>query len=101
MNMVNLVIEFLPPDPCEDRQAWIVRCPEIDLYTQGDTYEEAAENIKDALQGWFEVCMEHGTLEQVLAECGISPMRIASIKSSYAEAFTNSSHARRKELCHA
>ncbi|MBR4742107.1 MAG: type II toxin-antitoxin system HicB family antitoxin [Desulfovibrio sp.] len=84
--MLNLVIEFLPPDPCEERNAWIVGCPEIDLYTQGDTYEEAAENSTDALQGWFKVCMEHGTREKVLAECGISPTRIASMKNSYTEA---------------
>lgn len=98
--MIDLAVELLPPDPSEDRKAWIVRCPEIGLYTQGDTYEEAAENIKDALKGWFDACLEHGTLEQVLTECGFSPVRIASLRGAYMEAIGNHGASGRK-VCHA
>jgi len=34
----------------KDRDGYFVFCPELQgCYTQGDTYEEALENIKDAI----------------------------------------------------
>jgi predicted RNase H-like HicB family nuclease len=35
----------------KDREGYFAFCPELQgCYTQGDTYEEALENIKDAVQ---------------------------------------------------
>ena len=94
--MLNLSVKFLPPD--SEREVWVVYCPEIDVYTQGDTYEEAAENIRDAVQCWFDFCIEHGTLEKVLTECGFSPVRIERMKNAYSVAY---SHENVSQRCHA
>jgi len=35
----------------QDEHGYFVRCPELQgCYSQGDTYEEALENIKDAIR---------------------------------------------------
>lgn len=79
--MVALKVEFLPPSKEEERDCWVARCPEIDLATQGDTYEEAEKNLHDALDGWLSTCLAMGTLDAALKECGFSPCRIEQIKS--------------------
>ncbi len=96
--MIKLAVEYIPPDPDKERDAWVVGCPEIDLYTQGDTYEEAAENILDALYGWFSACIEHGTLEKVLSDCGLPPQRIEELRHSF---LANISLQEREVACHA
>lgn len=68
--MINVRVEFLPPSQEEGRECWVAICPEIDLASQGETFLEAAENIQDALKEWIRACIEHGTLEAALAECG-------------------------------
>ncbi|MFA5920337.1 MAG: type II toxin-antitoxin system HicB family antitoxin [Methylococcaceae bacterium] len=40
---------------------WIVECPAIPgCVTQGQTKEEAIENIRDAISQCLQVCAEHG-----------------------------------------
>lgn len=79
--MVALKVEFSPPSEEDARECWIASCPEIDLVTQGDTFEEAEANLRDALDGWFWACLTRGTLDDALRECGFSPCRIEKIKS--------------------
>lgn len=43
--MIALQVNFKPN--IEDK-IWVAECPEIDLVTQGDTYEEAEKNLKKA-----------------------------------------------------
>ncbi|MBU2578621.1 type II toxin-antitoxin system HicB family antitoxin [Patescibacteria group bacterium] len=39
----------------KDRDGYFVFCPELQgCYSQGDTYEEAVENIKDAIKLYLE-----------------------------------------------
>ena len=47
---------------------WIASCPDLDLTTQGKTFEEAKSNIKDALMLFFESCSRRGTLKEFLKE---------------------------------
>jgi predicted RNase H-like HicB family nuclease len=45
----------------KDRDGYFAFCPEIQgCYTQGDTYEEALENIKDAIHLHVEDRLESG-----------------------------------------
>ena len=45
----------------KDRDGYFAFCPELPgCYTQGDTYEEALENIKDAIRLHVEDRMESG-----------------------------------------
>ena len=45
----------------KDKDGYFAYCPELQgCYTQGDTYEEALENIKDAIQLHIEARIERG-----------------------------------------
>ncbi len=57
----------------EEDGGWIGACPEIGVYTQGETREEAVANLYEAMDGWFLDCLEHGDLEWALCESGALP----------------------------
>ena len=45
----------------KDKDGWFAICPDLQgCYTQGDTYEEALENIKDAIRLHVEDRLEDG-----------------------------------------
>jgi predicted RNase H-like HicB family nuclease len=70
----DIHMELKLPIIIEKKERWFVSsCPLLDVYSQGETYEKAQENIIEALTAFFEGCLEMGTLEQVLKECGIRP----------------------------
>jgi predicted RNase H-like HicB family nuclease len=46
-------------------------CPDLDIATCGDTAEEAAENLKDAIELYLDTLREEGELEAVFKERGI------------------------------
>jgi predicted RNase H-like HicB family nuclease len=65
---------------------WIASCPSLDLATQGETFERAAENLREALRLFFDSCIKRGTMEQVLAEAGYSAVEAAAV-SEVAKSF--------------
>lgn len=47
-------------EPCEEG-GYTVYVPSLPgCISEGDTYKEALENIKDAIKGWIEVSKEYG-----------------------------------------
>jgi predicted RNase H-like HicB family nuclease len=54
----------------ETAKRWIAVCPKLDVVTQGTSREDAKRCLDEAVQLWFEDCIERGTLEQALRECG-------------------------------
>lgn len=54
----------------QDGRDWLAWCQPIDLMTQAKTKSKALESIKEAVEGWFESCMERGVLEAALLEAG-------------------------------
>ena len=54
----------------EEVRQWVTVCPVLDLYSQGDTEDQAISNIHEAVILFLETCYEMGTLNQVLQECG-------------------------------
>jgi predicted RNase H-like HicB family nuclease len=54
----------------EKRNRWIATCPKIDVVTQGVSAEDAKRQLDDAVHGWFEDCLQRGTLDAALIECG-------------------------------
>ena len=42
----------------QEAGGFVIRCPELDITTQGDTAEEAKENLGDALELFFAVASE-------------------------------------------
>lgn len=48
-----IVTAELTPD--EEEGGYSVYCPELDIYTQGETVEEAIANLREAAEGYIEV----------------------------------------------
>ena len=52
----------------------VAYCPELDVYSQGYTKEEARQNLKEAVRLFLEEAGRMGTLEQILSEAGFRLM---------------------------
>ena len=46
MKTIRLTAELVP----EEEGGFTVYCPELDIYTQGETEEECLENLKEAAE---------------------------------------------------
>ncbi len=49
---------------------WESSCPTLDVYSQGDSKEEAKANLQEAVELWMESCLERNTLSDALRELG-------------------------------
>jgi len=49
---------------------WTAYCRELDLASCADTHDEAAAALKEAVELFFETCIEAGTLDRVLRGLG-------------------------------
>ena len=56
----------------QEEDVWVALCPELDVASQGETVEEAAEMLDEAVRLFLETCHEMGTLNEVLAESGVT-----------------------------
>ncbi|HEV7570286.1 MAG TPA: hypothetical protein VGQ21_02210 [Thermoanaerobaculia bacterium] len=65
---------FVRPDT-EER--WIAVCPSIGVASQGTDANDARRCIDEAVQLWFESCIERGTLERALQESNFRPLHTA------------------------
>ncbi|MDR2574583.1 MAG: type II toxin-antitoxin system HicB family antitoxin [Desulfovibrio sp.] len=72
-NFMPVAVNFKPAG-----DFWIASCPSLDIVTQGEDFERAEENLREALRLFFESCLKRGTLEQVLKDAGYSPVPCAS-----------------------
>ena len=45
-----------------DDRDWVVWCPAIDVMTQARTKKAALESLREAVELWFESCIERGVL---------------------------------------
>lgn len=52
------------------RKHFLASCPILDVHSQGETQEQAKNNLADALVLFFQSCFERGTLDEVLKESG-------------------------------
>ena len=64
----------LPVRVTQKEKWYVAACPALDVVSQGDTAEEAKTHLAEALQLFLISCLERGTLEAVLKECGFSPV---------------------------
>lgn len=61
------------------KEKWYVSsCPILDVFSQGDTQQEAKKNIIEALSLFLTSCYEHGTLEAVLQQCGFKKAMVGA-----------------------
>jgi len=63
----------VPAEIFQDGPVFVACCPIFDVYSQGDTEEEAKKNLVEALTGFIITCFEMGTLSEVLRSSGFSP----------------------------
>src|SRR5229473_2139681 len=57
----------------ESARRWIASCPLIGVVSQGPTVEQAKSCLQEAVELWFESCIERGVLEQALREANFRP----------------------------
>jgi len=56
----------------EEDSGYSVLCPELGVASQGETFEEAIANIKEATELYIESAEQLGIMDDVLEQLGIS-----------------------------
>ena len=62
MKSVRITAELIP----EDEGGYTVYCPELDIYTQGETEEECLENLREAAELHLEELNDLSKVRQVI-----------------------------------
>ncbi len=60
----------LPIQITKKTKWFVASCPALDVASQGETRELARKNISEALTLFLRSCLERGTLDAVLKQCG-------------------------------
>lgn len=47
-------------------------CPELDVASRGDTVEEAAQNLQEAVQGHIQTAVQENMLDEVMEKLGVT-----------------------------
>lgn len=63
--LLNVIIK-------QEDKGYSVICPELNVASQGETFEEAISNIKEAVELYIETAEELGTLDDVLDQLGLT-----------------------------
>jgi len=58
----------------DTEQRWIAQCPSIGVASQGSDADDARRCLDEAVELWFESCIERGTLERALQEANFRPL---------------------------
>ena len=56
---------------------YVALCPELDIASQGQTIEEAKENLKEAVSLFFEYASKEEIEERLAEDLYISPIEVA------------------------
>ena len=81
MKAPGTIIQFnmhLPAKIIKKRGVFVSHCPPLDVCSQGDTEEEAKRNLIEAITAFVISCINRGTLEKVLKDCGFTPINDAA-----------------------
>lgn len=68
-SVVNLSVR-LESAVSHQGQDWIAVCLPLVVMTQAETKEKALKSLKEAVELWFESCIERGVLDEALTEAG-------------------------------
>jgi len=75
LNMMPVEVTFKPSG-----KSWLASCPSLEIHTQGESFERAQENLKEALSLFIESCLRRGTLDEVLRLAGYSKGQIRTLE---------------------
>ena len=56
----------------QEDKGYSVICPELNVASQGETFEEAVDNIKEAVELYIESAEELGIIDEVLEQLGLT-----------------------------
>lgn len=70
----------LPVKIIKKKKWFLASCQILDVHSQGDTQEQAKQNLIEALSSFLISCYEMGTLEDVLKQSGFKPLHSAPTK---------------------
>ncbi|MCU0612866.1 MAG: type II toxin-antitoxin system HicB family antitoxin [Candidatus Eisenbacteria bacterium] len=56
---------------------YVALCPELDIASQGDTVEEARENLREAVELFFETASEPEVQQRLRAEVYVTQLDVA------------------------
>ena len=56
----------------EEDKGYSVICPELNVASQGETFEESIKNIKEAVELYIESAEQLGIMDDVMEQLGIS-----------------------------
>lgn len=54
----------------KDGKRWVAGCPKLDIFSQGETEEQAKAALDEAIKLWLESCLDRRVLDEALRECG-------------------------------
>ncbi len=60
-----------------EENGYVALCPELDIASQGDSVTEARDNLKEALELFFEVASETEIKERLHAEVYVTQVEVA------------------------
>ena len=95
--MKQLRLEYSPPE--EGCPYWAASFPDLLVFAQGETFGEAIENLREALQLWVEDLLERGTLEEALKESGLEELYSKGFADAITHGFIPPSFIERAQ-CH-
>ena len=61
----------------KEGNGFVSLCPEIDVASQGDSIEEAKNNLREAVELFFECASDKEIEERLISESYISAMEVA------------------------
>jgi predicted RNase H-like HicB family nuclease len=53
-----------------DGRDWLAWCPPLDIVSQGRSKKQAIKSLQEAVELWFESCIERNVLHEALLEAG-------------------------------
>lgn len=63
--LLNVIIK-------QEDKGYSVICPELNVASQGETFEETIDNIKEAIELYIESAEELGIMDEVLEQLGLT-----------------------------
>lgn len=58
----------------EKKNRWAAVCPSVGVASQGVNRAEAMASLREAVELWFESCVERGVLDQAMRESNFVPL---------------------------
>ncbi len=61
----------------QDEEGYVALCPELDIASQGDTIEEARDNLREALELFFEAAPAEEVSRRLRRDVFVTQLEIA------------------------